>query len=429
MVWDGRRWQRDQTRSVFSLARKLCREAALVATAARERKTIASAKTRAAIVSLAAEDRRIAATVEQWDSDPWLLNTPEGTVELKTGTLRPHRAGDFITRVTAAAPRPKALCPRWRRFLTEATDGDRELQDYLQRVAGYCLTGVTHEQELFFLYGSGRNGKGVFVQTLSKIQNDYHRSASIEAFTVSMTERHPTDLAGLMGARLVTAAETEEGRRWSEARIKELTGGDKISARFMRQDFFDFYPTFKLMFSGNHMPALRTVNKAIAARFRRIPFLVTIADDKIDKHLDTKLKTEWSGILSWAIEGCLAWQRDGLKPPKAVIEATDKYLESQDVIGEWIDECCTLDPDAWESTVMLFESWKDWAEDRAEWIGSVKTFTARLEDRGITKRRNVDQTQRGFVGLRLGRPTAADEDKPKPRGAPGSARGPQVVRH
>jgi putative DNA primase/helicase len=402
LVWDGLRWRRDEVRQVFSMARTLCREVSLTASKG-TRKAIASAKTRAAIVALAAEDPRIAATVEQWDADPWLLNTPDGVVDLRTGELREHRPADYITKVTAASPKAKAPRWRWRQFLKEVTAGDRGLEEYLQRVIGYCLTGVTHEQELYFFYGSGRNGKGVLVQTFARILNDYHRATPIETFTVSTSERHPTDLAGLMGARMVTSAETEEGRRWSEAKIKELTGGDKISARFMRQDFFDFYPTFKLVFSGNHMPTLRTVNKAISARFRRIPFTVTIADDKIDRHLDKKLQKEWPGILAWAIEGCLAWQReDGLKPPAAVLEATEKYLETQDVLGEWLAECCILDPNAWEATGILFENWQRWAEERQEWVGSVKTFSARLEDRGgFTRCKNKEQTARGFAGLKL----------------------------
>ena len=217
-----------------------------------ERKRIASAKTRAAVVSLAAEDRRLVATIDQWDTDPWLLNTPDGVVDLRTGKMREHRATDYMTKQTAVSP--GGACPRWRKFLQQITDGDTELQQYLQRVAGYCLDRRDHEQQLFFFYGSGGNGKGVWVLTISGILNDYHRASSIETFTVSKGERHPTELAGLIGARLVTAAETEEGRRWSESRVKELTGGDKISARFMRGDFFEFLPQFKLLFSGNHMP-------------------------------------------------------------------------------------------------------------------------------------------------------------------------------
>jgi putative DNA primase/helicase len=352
------------------------------------------------VVSLAGEDRRLSATIDQWDTDPWLLNTPDGVVDLHTGKLREHRIDDYMTKRAAVSPGGK--CPLWRKFMTDITGGDSELQRYLQRVAGYCLTGDTSEQELFFFYGSGNNGKGVWVQTISGVLRDYHEPSSIETFTVARSERHPTELAALRGARLVTAAETEEGRRWAEARIKEMTGGDKITARFMRQDFFSYTPAFKLLFSGNHMPALRTVNKAITRRFNRIPFAVTIPDDKVDPHLADKLKAEGRGILAWMIEGCREWQRIGLSPPKAVTEATESYLQSEDILGAWLEECCELDPNAWASATDLFESWKRWAANREEWVGSVKTLSQRLEDRGgFTRRRSPDLTKRGFAGLKV----------------------------
>jgi putative DNA primase/helicase len=401
-IWDGTCWRKDETRQVFTYARELCREFALLHNKSSERKRIASAKTRAAVVSLAGEDRRLAATTAQWDADPWLLNTPDGVVDLHTGKLRAHQSTDYMTKQTAVAPAKTGSCSRWMMFLQEITNGDRDRQRYLQRVSGYCLTGVTTEQQLFFLYGSGNNGKGVFTRTSSAILKDYHESASIETFTITRSERHPTELAKLCGARLVTTAETEEGRRWSEARIKEITGGDPIDARFMRQDFFTYFPQFKLMPSGNHMPTLRTVNKAITRRFNRIPFTVTIPDERVNKDLTDELKAEWPGILAWAIEGCLEWQRIGLYPPKAVTDATDSYLESEDVLGEWIDECCIRDANAWESSTALFNSWKGWAVGREQWIGSENTFSAKLEDRGeFKRRRNKEQTKRGFVGLRL----------------------------
>jgi putative DNA primase/helicase len=406
--WDGTCWREDETRKVFSIARGLCRELALTMNKSSESKRIASAKTRAAVVSLAGEDYRLAATTDQWDADPWLLNTPDGAVDLRTGQMREHRTDDYMTKQTAVAP--AGDCPRWKAFLDEVTAGDRELQAYLQGVSGYCLTGITREQQLYFMYGSGQNGKGVFVQTISGIMGDYHRATSIETFTVSQSERHPTELAALRGARLVTAAETEDGRRWAEARIKEMTGGDKIQARFMRQDFFEFFPQFKLIFSGNHMPTLRTINKAITRRFNRVPFAVTIVAEKMNLYLTEELRAEWPGILGWMIKGCLMWQRDGLKPPQAVTAATDQYLESQDAIGEWLKECCELAPGYWESTQELFTSWKPWAGERGEWIGSKNQFSQKLEDRGgFVPQRSEDRKHRGFRGLRLRRPSTIDE--------------------
>ena len=195
------------------------------------------------------------------------------------------------------------------RFLAEVTAGDCELQSFLQRLFGYSLTGSVREHALAFFYGLGANGKSVLLSTASGLLGDYHTTAPIETFTASGSDRHPTEIAGLRGARLVTAIETEEGRRWAESRIKALTGGDKIPARFMRQDFFEFTPQFKLVIAGNHKPGLRSVDEAIRRRFNLVPFTVTIPTEKRDKELSEKLKPEWSGILQWMIDGCLAWQK------------------------------------------------------------------------------------------------------------------------
>ena len=274
MIWDGTRWLFDETLRGFDLARKLCRQASAECNKSKAANVLASAKTVAAIERLAKADRRLAATTDQWDANPWLLNTPDGVVDLKTGELRPHRPDDYLTRITAVGAGGE--CPTWKAFLNRVTGGDTELQSFLQRMSGLALTGDTSAHALFFLHGTGANGKSVFLSTVSGIALGYHKTAPIETFTASSIDRHPTDLAGLRGARVVTAVETEEGRRWAESRIKALTGGDKISARFMRQDFFEFTPQFKLIIAGNHKPGLRSVDEAIRRRFHLIPFTVTI---------------------------------------------------------------------------------------------------------------------------------------------------------
>jgi putative DNA primase/helicase len=260
--WTGQHWRQDKTLVAFDAARALCREAAKRAKSKAEK--IASAKTVYAVVQLARADRRIAATADQWDADPWLLNTPGGTVELRTGKLRPHRRDDHITQMTAAAPRGE--CPMWLNFLNDIFGRDLELVSFLQRWAGYCLTGVTIEQKLVFGHGTGNNGKGVTISTLAGIVGDYALTSPMETFIASHSDKHPTDLAMLRGARLVTATVTEKGRTWAESKIKTLTGGDKVAARFMRQDFFEFVPQFKLMITGNHKPALTGVDEAIRRR-------------------------------------------------------------------------------------------------------------------------------------------------------------------
>ena len=223
---------------------------------------------------LARVDRRHAATIDQWDADLWLLNTPAGVVDLHTGAMLPERREDYMTKTTAVAPGGE--CRLWLSFLSRITGGNEELLRFMQRMCGYALTGVTSEHALFFLYGTGANGKSVFLNTISGIMGDYARVASVEAFIASTSQHHPTDLAGLQGARLVTAVETEENRHWAESKLKALTGGDRIAARFMRQDFFEYVPQFKLIIAGNHKPGLRSVDEAMRRRFNLLPFTITI---------------------------------------------------------------------------------------------------------------------------------------------------------
>jgi putative DNA primase/helicase len=322
-------------------------------------------------------DRTLRALSDQWDADPWLLNTPGGNIDLRTGQQHAHNSADHITHLSNVAP--GGACPVWRRFLERVSNGDRSLQDFLRRMAGYALTGSTREHALFFLYGTGANGKSVFINTVSGVIGTYHRTAPIETFTASIIDRHPTDLAGLRGARLVTATETEEGRRWAESKIKSLTGGDKIAARFMRTDFFEYQPQFKLVIAGNHRPGLRSVDEAIRRRFNLVPFTITIPADERDETLTDRLREEWAGILAWMIDGCVDWQERGLCPPDVVSAATVAYLEGEDALAAWIDERCERDPNAWDTISGLFSDWKAWAERAGEYVGSAASLrTLRL---------------------------------------------------
>jgi putative DNA primase/helicase len=395
--WTGTRWRSDETLITWDRAREICRSAAAQCENKKVASAIASARTVAAVEKLARADRRHAATVDQWDADPWLLNTPGGVVDLRTGQARPHTPGDYCTKITAVAP--SGDCPRFLTFLHKIAGGDHELVAYIRRVLGYGLTGETREHALFFAFGTGANGKSVLMSTIAGILGDYHKTAPIETFTATNGDRHPTDLAGLRGARLVTAIETEEGRRWAESRIKQLTGGDPIAARFMRQDFFEYRPQFKLIVAGNHKPGLRTVDEAIRRRFHLIPFAVTIPPDQRDQALAEKLKAEWPGILRWIIEGCIGWQREGLRPPRAVVDATAAYLEAEDAIASWIDERCELNTKSWESTANLFGSWLSWAERAGEPAGTRKRFQQILETRGFQPHKR--NSGKGYFGLQL----------------------------
>ncbi|HEV2546258.1 MAG TPA: phage/plasmid primase, P4 family [Stellaceae bacterium] len=402
LEWDGTRWRAEETLHAFDLARAICRDASAAANKPKIKAVLASAKTVAAVERLAKADRRLAATAEQWDADPWLLNTPDGTVDLKTGRTRAHRREDHMTKVTAVAP--GGDCPLWLAFVERITGGDAALALFLQRVAGYALTGSTQEQALFFGHGTGANGKTVFVNTIRGIMGDYATTAPMETFVASYNDHHPTDLADLRGARLVTATETEEGRRWAESRIKQMTGGDPIKARFMRQDFFEYEPVFKLFIIGNHKPGLRGIDEAIRRRMNLIPFTVTIPEGERDERLAENLRAEWPGILAWMIEGCAEWQGEGLAQPEVVRRATADYLEAEDALGQWIADRCEIGPSLYATTGELWRSWRQWAEAAEERPGSQKKFSMRLADRdgGRFRKERAEGTQlRGFRGIGL----------------------------
>lgn len=394
--YDGDVWRRDKEMQTFSNARGICRRAAALADSS-ERKLL----TVAAVERMARSDRRLVANPEQWDADQWLLNTPDGIIDLRTGISRKHDdfGLDYLTKMTNVAPDEGCSIKVWEAFLDRVTAGDAELQSYLQRVCGYSLTGDTREHALFFLYGTGGNGKSKVIEVLIGCMGEFHRTAPVETFTASNSDRHPTELAGLRGARLVTATETEKGRRWAESKVKMLTGGDMVSARFMRGDFFDYLPQFKLMISGNHKPGLRSVDEAIRRRFHLIPFTVTIPPTERDPHLGDKLKREWPGILAWVIRGCVAWQEKGLAPPPAVTSATEAYFASQDATATWLEECTDSVPSAWTSRAQLFGSWQKWASDAGAHVGTRSEFFDALESRGIEERNR--NTGRGFVGIAL----------------------------
>lgn len=292
--WTGTHWQRDETGLAFEFARQLARSLG------EGNRVLGRAATASGVERLARSDRAHAITSEAWDADPYLLGTPGGTVDLRTGaTSKPDRA-HRISKLARASPqsgRPKL----WLRFLRDSLGGDEEMILFLQRWCGYCLTGLTSAHALLFIYGPGGNGKSVFLNTLTGIMGDYAATSAMETFAESRGDRHSTELAMLKGARLVTASETEEGRAWAEARIKALTGGDPITARFMRQDNFTFRPQFKLTIAGNHAPALRNVDEAMRRRFNIAPFVIKPAAP--DRDLEEKLKAEWPQILAWMIDG------------------------------------------------------------------------------------------------------------------------------
>ncbi len=404
--WQGTHWNVIPDVKVFDLARVICRSVALhcsvdptlsVHKKDALNRTILSVKTIAAVSRLACGDARHLSRSAQWDADLWLFNTPGGTIDLRTGTLRYHKQSDQITKISNSTPR--GTCPLWNAFLSQVTGGSTEIQDYLRRVVGYALAGDPSEEVVIFLYGPGGNGKGTFLDAVQHAFGEYATTASMDTFTQAQGERHPTDIAKLAGKRLVVAQEVDEGKRWDEARLKSLTGRDVISARFMRKDYFDFRPQFSLLIAGNHKPALKTVDDAIRRRLHLVPFTISIPLEQRDKDLKSSLRSEADGILAWAVQGCLEWQRYGLNPPAAVLEATKNYLEDEDVLGQWLKHSCLVGPGFDEPSGALFASYRRWKESRGEHPGSQKKFSGTLSNRGFILERT--SSARRIRGLRL----------------------------
>lgn len=391
--WDGSTWREDTTLDVFSLVRAFLR-----GIDGGRREKLLDARRIAAVEKLSRSDRAVATIPESLDSHDWLLNTQTGVVDLRTGTLQPHDRELLLTKITSCGIGGE--CPRWERFLLEVTGDDPELVGFLKRLAGYCLTGSTREHALFFLYGTGGNGKGVFLNTLRAVMADFAEVSSTDVFVASRGERHPTELAALRGARLVVAQEVEEGRRWAEARIKALTGGDPVSARFMRQDFFEYTPNFKLVIAGNHKPRLATVDEAIRRRLHLVPFEVHIPEARRDLDLGAKLAAEHAGILTWAVQGCLDYLNQGLDAPERVKAATEAYFASQDIMSEFLSECCETGPDFWETPKLMFSAWREFAKGQGLLPGRQTEFRDKMEGSGMRHGRD-NRRGRHWQGVRV----------------------------
>ncbi len=402
-LWNNTHWLSAEKGQGFHFAREFCAAIAPKAGTETMQRKLASVKCMKDIEFMSRSDPRVATTAEGWDADAFLLATPSGTVDLRTGDLREPRPDDMISKICAVGPSPDENCPIWKQFMKEACNDHEEQIEFLQKMAGYSLTGDTREHALFFIYGNGGNGKGVFMNVLTKIMHEYATTAPMETFTASkFGSGHPTDLASLAGARLVTASETEEGKKWAEARIKSITGGEPVTARFMRQDFFTFNPTFKLLIIGNHKPSLASVDAAAKRRFRLVPF--ENEPKVVDKQLEHRLVKEFPAILRWMINGCLKWQRDGVNPPEIIKEATDQYFSEQDTLQQWLDERCVVDLRGNKvETTLAFTDWSGFAKGMGEDIGNKKDLTQALAKKGIINKTGkiAGQSCRFYIGIDL----------------------------
>ncbi|MBI1741547.1 hypothetical protein HYR54_00585 [Candidatus Acetothermia bacterium] len=358
-----------------------------------------SAYSRRAALEWAGSLKPIADSGESWDADSWLLGIENGVLDLHTGRLREGRREDKITMGAGVVFGHDATCPRWLQFLDEIFPSDRNLIDYIQRAIGYSLTGDTSEQCLFLCYGTGANGKTVFMTALRSALGDYAANTPFQTFEDIRSQTSTNDVAALYGKRLVTSAETKERTGLNEARVKAMTGGDPVTARFLFREFFSYVPTYKIWLAVNHKPMVTDESYGFWRRIRLIPFQAQFPPEKADKRLIETLKQEAPGILTWAVQGCLTWQRQGLEPPKIVTQATSEYQAESDLFGQFLEECCIQKQGLWCYAKALYGTYKHWCEQNNVDPISSTAFGRRLSERGFQKQRK----ERGnlYLGLAL----------------------------
>lgn len=418
LIWQGTHWQPDHDSEIKRLAEETVKDiyaeaASLESHEQRQARAKWAMKSESkskidAMISMSEHQRQVAIKNDLLDSDHWLLNCRNGTLDLRTGQLREHNQNDLITRILPVEFNPQAQAPTWDRFLGRIMASNQELIAFIQRAVGYTLTGLTSEQCLFFMFGSGKNGKSTFIETLASLLGDYMKKTPTETIMLKKGDSIRNDVARLQNARMVVAAETEEGRRLDESLIKDLTGGDTITARYLHKEFFEFKPTHKLWLYGNHKPVIKNTDEGIWRRIALIPFAVTIAPEERDSALPEKLYQELPGILAWAMRGCLEWQRVGLSFPDVVKSATQEYRAEQDLMASWIGDRCVINSAAAARAKELYASYTQWCGDSGEYAITMSRWGASLEDRGF-KRERMNYGQR-WTGIGI---LANEKDDPE----------------
>ena len=339
----------------------------------------------------------------EFDSDKYLFNCANGTIELKTGKLREHRREDYMTRSSRVVYDPVSDCSIWNKFLNETLQGDRDMVRFLQINVGYCLSGDASEEILNLVHGPEATGKSTFMESVKSAFGDYTKTCDFETFLKQKdTGRPRNDLAGLDGARLVSSCEVEEGKELAENVVKILTGGDTISARFLYKEFFEYEPQFKLWLICNHVPKVDAQDGAMWRRILRIPFVFTIPKERRDKKLKKMLKDPAIGgvqILKWAVDGFLLWQAEVLQIPAVVEKSTQEYRESCDFLADFFNESCDLsDPSAWMSTEKLFRTYKNFCmKNDIKHPMNMISFSKKLDGRGLKKQKQ--DGVRGWLGI------------------------------
>jgi P4 family phage/plasmid primase-like protien len=408
LVWTGTRWERDETGKAQRLAKETVRAIYREASEAEDedrRKALAKHAARSesadkirAMLELAKSE--VPVSPDELDAEPFLLNAKNGTIDLRTGDLREHRREDLATKMAPVEYDPDARAPLWAATLERCLPAE-ELRRFFKKLCGYAMSGDVSEHVLPVLYGTGANGKSTILNALLSIAGDYGMQAAPDLL-VAKKGGHPTEVADLFGMRLVASIEVEDGRRLAESLVKQLTGGDKVRARRMRQDFWQFDPTHKVFMAANHKPEVRGTDLGIWRRIRLIPFTETIAPTDQDKQLPEKLRSELAGILAWAVEGCIEWQREGLQAPAEVRKATGAYRSEMDVIGAFLADECEIGNGYKTSFKAVYERYSEWCAEGGERPETGRKFNARLKERGrFEGRRSGPGGSNEWHGLRL----------------------------
>jgi putative DNA primase/helicase len=387
LCWDGARWAPDDTGQAVRYAKQVADTLPRNAKGGGPSRTQTAAGI-AAMLTLAGTEPGIALAPGSLDADPYLLNTTTGTVDLRTGQLRAHEPADLLTKICGAGYRPDAAAPGFDAFL-ERVQPDPAMRDFLARLFGHALLGKVIEHVLAILYGIGANGKTTFVEAVTTVLGDYARPVD-PGLLIDRGDVHPTGTAALLGLRLAVTHETDEGRRLAEGTVKRLTGGDKITARRMREDFWDFEPSHSIVMHTNHKPIVRGTDEGIWRRLRFVPFPVVIPADERDGKLPERLVTEADGILAWLIAGFRQWQDRGLAEPEQVTEATSAFRGESDMLGLFLSERCRTDagPMSHVQSSTLFAAWVGWCKRENVEPGTQTMFSRMMTDRGYDKKKD-----------------------------------------
>jgi len=337
----------------------------------------------------------------EFDGNPMLLGCRNGIICLITGRLLTPDPKMLVTRKVNAEYDPDASCSTWLQFLNQCFTGDKETIDYIQKALGYSLTGLVTEEVLHFCFGMGRNGKSVFANVITKIMGGYAITAPAEMLMRRERNGATNDIARLCGSRLVLANETRSDQRFDDLMIKTLVSTERISARFLHNEYFDFWPSFKIWIRGNHKPVITDDSNGAWRRIRLVPFENNIPEEDVDPDLENKLLIEKNGILAWMVQGALRWKSEGLVSSSRIKAASNQYRNDCDIIGEFIEDNCTIDPNAKVPRTVLWGKWQFWSNQNGHYTGSKKTFTRRLKDRGIADDGYLNGV-RAYVGIDLG---------------------------